>query len=130
MKVRNKTVIYIVAGDEMEKTMGIKFPNRIIIPFRENLSIGLYNSYSIDDIFIEERTKVLNVSKDEYTLKMQPIIDLDINKDYILVFGEDDCCKANLNFMINYLKEKGYSKKIKVNIVDEYTLDLIKEYEL
>ena len=44
------------------------------------------------------------------------------------MFGEDECCKANLNFMINYLKYKNYSKQVKVRIVNEYTLELIREY--
>ena len=30
--------------------------------------------------------------------------------------------------MISYLKDKGYAKPIRVNIVDEYTLDLLNEY--
>ena len=128
--MKKENVIYIVAGDEMKKTMGIKYPNRIIIPFRENLSIGQNNRFTIDNVFIEERTKALNVNKEEYIKKMKPIIDIDINKEYILVFGEDDCCKANLNFVINYLKARGYDKKIKVNIVDEYNLEIIREYQL
>lgn len=127
--MKDKDIIYIVAGDSMMELMNNKYPKRIVIPFRENLSIGTYSGFSINDKFIEERAKALNTSKKEYTKKLKPIMEIDISKEYILVFGEDDCCKANLNFMINYLKEKGYNKKIEVQIVDEYSLDLIKKYQ-
>ena len=127
--MKDKDIIYIVAGDKMMELMNNKYPKRIVIPFRENLSIGTYSGYSMDDKFIEERAKALNTSKKEYATKLKPIMEIDISKEYILVFGEDDCCKANLNFMINYLKEKGYNKPIKVQIVDEYSLDLIKKYQ-
>ena len=46
--MKKENVIYIVAGDEMKKIMGNKYPNRIIIPFRENLSIGQNHSFIID----------------------------------------------------------------------------------
>ena len=130
MKSKEDLIIYIVAGDEMKSIMESKYPNRTIIPFRENLSIGQNNRYIIDNIFIEERSKALNVSKEEYSKKIKPMIDIDTNREYVLVFGLDDCCKANLDFVVKYLRNKGYEKKIKVNIVDEYNLDIIREYQL
>ena len=55
-------------------------------------------------------------------------MDLDITKNYVLCFGEDERCKANLAFMIGYLKNRGYAKAIKVQILNEYDLDLLKKY--
>ena len=122
--------IFIVAGDEMKKLMNNKFPERIVIPFCEDLSKGEYNGFIIDNDFIENRSSFWNIKKEEYINKMKPIIDIDIDKNYILVFGEDECCQANLNFVINHLKEKGYRNKIDVEIVNEYNLDIIKEYKV
>lgn len=120
--------IYIVAGDEMKKIMEINFPNRKIIPFREDFSKGKITSEVLDNNLISERTKFWGVLETEYIKKISPILNLDLDENYILCFGEDDCCKANLTFMINYLKRKKYSKQIKVQIVDEYTLEIKKEY--
>lgn len=121
-------VIYIVAGDEMEKMMNASFPGRIIIPFCEDFSKGVCNALDFNDNFLCERSTFWNVSKSEYVEKLLPIINLDMNKDYILCFGDDDCCKANLKFMIDYLKYRKYSKMIKVQILDEYSLEIKKEY--
>ena len=119
---------YIVAGDEMARVMSEKHPDRKFIPFREDLSKGDYNGFSIDSEFIRGRASFWNVSEDEYTKNLQPIISLDMTDELVLCFGVDDCCRANLKFMISYLKGKGYNKSLRVNIVDEYTLDLLNEY--
>lgn len=125
---KTESCIYIVAGDEMKKLMNIKFPNRIVIPFCEDFSKGQCNYIDFNDIFLEERSTYWNISKSEYKKKILPIINLDITKTYMLCFGDDDCCNANLKFIINYLKYKHYSKKIKVQILDEYSLKIKKEY--
>ena len=119
---------YIVAGDEMARVMGERSPDRKIIPFREDLSKGSYNGFSIDSDFISDRASFWGVSEGEYTEKLRPIIDLDTSGDLVLCFGEDECCRANMEFMIGYLRGKGYAKALRVNIVDEYTLDLLNEY--
>ena len=123
------SIVYIVSGDEMYKIMKKKYPDRIIIPFREDLSKGEYHSFLIDEEFINERSKQWNISKDEYVNNMKDIIDIDVCKKYVLVFGEDDCCKANLSFVLQYLKKKEYLNTIDVQIVDEYSLEIIKEYQ-
>ena len=123
-------LIYIVAGDMMKDLLHKKNESLSIIPFREDLSKGSYEGYKFSKEFIENRAKVFNVSYDLYYQNIKPIINLDLSKDYILMFGEDDCCKANLNFMLNYLKDKGYKKTILVKIVDEYNLSLIREYKV
>ena len=124
----DKNHIYIVAGDEMQKLMSSKFPERDIIPFREDLSRGEYEGFSIDEEFIRHRAAFWNVSEKEYTENISPIVNLDVSQNYILCFGEDECCKANLEFVIAYLKHRGYTKSIHVQIVDEYNLEMQREY--
>lgn len=120
--------IYIVAGDEMARLMGEKHTERRIIPFREDLSRGSYDGFSIGPDFIRERATLWAVSSKEYIEKLEPIINLDTKEAFVLCFGEDECCRSNLEFMIGYLKSKGYTKPLKVQIVDEYTLELLREY--
>ena len=128
MMEKDDGLYYIVAGDEMQKLMRSKFPNRQTIPFREDFSKGGYCGFSFDESFVSNRAAFWGVSKSDYLEKLSPIAGLDITKNYVLCFGEDECCKANLAFAIGYLKNKGYEKAIKVQILNEYNLDLIKEY--
>ena len=120
--------VYIVAGDEMQKLMKKKFPERNTIPFREDFSKGDYRGFEFDDDMIRRRSTYWEVSKEEYVEKLFPIINIDLSKEYVLCFGEDKCCTFNLNFLLEYLKNLGYSKDIRVNIVNEYNLDILKEY--
>ena len=77
---------------------------------------------------ISKRASFWNLSTEDYIDKLSPIINLDITKKYVLCFGDDECCKANLAFMIENLKAKGYSQPIQVQILNEYNLELQKEY--
>ena len=119
---------YIVAGDEMARVMSDRYPHRKIIPFREDLSKGSYGGFSIDSEFIRGRALFWGVSEGEYAENLSPIIHIDLTSEIVLCFGEDGCCRANMEFVIGYLRGKGYSKPLRVNIVDEYTLDLLNEY--
>ena len=123
-----KEPVYIVAGDAMKELMEKVFPERKTIPFREDLSKGTYEGFVIDRDFIRNRASFWNVSEDEYSDKIAPIIDLDLSQNFILCFGEDDCCRANLEFLIGYLKGRGYSRTIQIKIVNEYDLNEIREY--
>ena len=128
--MNNKDIIYIVSGDEMKKMMDKLYPDYVSIPFREDFSKGLVDSYSFTDDFIKARASLFGVSNDCYYHNLKSIINIDLSKDYILVFGEDDCCKSNLNFLINYFKGKNYHKPLKVKIVNEYSLQLLNEYDV
>ena len=66
----------------------------------------------------------------DYTAKFAPIVNLDLSKNYVLCFGTDDCCKANLNFLASNLKARGYTKSLRVQIVDELSLDTLDEYTI
>ena len=126
--MEKKGNVYIVAGDEMQKLFGKLFPEYETIPFREDLSQGSYEGFCFSETFITDRASFWGVSKEDYLGKMAPIIDLDITRNYILTFGADECCAANLKFMIGYLKNKGYKKPIRVRIVNEYDLNVLQEY--
>ena len=128
MAFENANYTYIVAGDEMARVMSDRHPERKIIPFREDLSKGIYNGFAIDSDFIRSRAGFWQVSEAEYVEKLKPIIELDKDSQIVLCFGEDECCRANMEFMIGYLRGRGYSKALRVNIVNEYTLDLLNEY--
>ena len=127
MVVKNDDLYYIVAGDEMQKIINLKYPSRKTIPFREDFSKGEYRGYNIGEL-VNDRTSFWNVSLNEYIEKFSVIINLDFTKKYVLCFGDCECCKANLNFIIGYLKFNGYPNPIKVQIVNEYNLELIEEY--
>ena len=128
MAFENLGCTYIVAGDEMARVMSERHPERKIIPFREDLSKGIYNGFAIDSDFIRSRASFWKVGEAEYIKKLRPIINLDTSGDLVLCFGEDDCCRANMEFVIGYLRGRGYARALRVNIVDEYTLDLLNEY--
>ena len=119
---------YIVAGDEMQKLMALKFLDRKTIPFREDFSKGECGGFDFDAEMINKRAAFWNVSTEDYIDKLSPIINLDLIKKYVLCFGDDACCKANLAFMIGYLKARGYSQPIQVQILNEYNLELQKKY--
>lgn len=120
--------VFIVAGDEMLKLMKRKCPENTAIPFREDLSQGSWTDYSFSEAFIAARASFWNVPISDYLEKMSPIISLDVNKRYILCFGEDACCKANLGFLIGYLRKRDYSLPIQVRIVNEHNLGTVREY--
>ena len=126
----NKDYVYIVAGDCMLDKFNKLYPKYNAIPFREDFSKGSYGKPYFNDDFIINRCNTHNTTKEDYINKLKPIINLDLRKEYVLCFGEDDCCKANLKFMIDYLKNNNYKYKIRVNILNEETMDIIKEYYL
>lgn len=125
---KNENLCFIVAGDEMQKLMNKEFPERKTIPFREDFSQGEYAGFTFDNEFIRKRALLWNVSEKEYVENFSPIINLDMDERYVLCFGEDECCKANLEFMLNYLKYNGYSQPVRVQILDEYSLEIKNEY--
>ena len=128
MAFENANYTYIVAGDEMARVMSDRHPERKIIQFREDLSKGIYNGFAIDSDFIRSRASFWKVGEAEYIKKLNPIIELDTTEQIVVCFGEDDCCRANMEFVIGYLRGRGYARALRVNIVDEYTLDLVNEY--
>ena len=128
--LRKPEPIYIVAGDEMLKIFSVMYPERKAIPFREDFSQGTYHGYRFNDEFIKNRADGFGVSPESYRENLRPIMDLDFSQEYVLCFGEDECCRANLQFLISYLKENGYPYPIRVMIVDELTLAVIRQYDI
>ena len=96
--------------------------DQILVDFALSGSTG-------DEIIREIRGRKIFTDIVFYSSNYQSmIINLDITKKYVLCFGDDACCKANLAFMIENLKAKGYSQPIQVQILNEYNLELQKEY--
>ena len=52
---------YIVAGDEMQKLMALKFPDRKMIPFREDFSKGECVGFDFVAEMIEVMEKCIEV---------------------------------------------------------------------
>ena len=111
--INDNRITYILAGDEMKKLFAQMYPTINAVPFKEDLSLGDLEGYSIDEKFIEERSSFWGVTQEEYAHNISPIVELDITRSLALVFGEDDCCKANMAFMMNYLRQRGYAKPLK-----------------
>lgn len=126
----NVNYTYIVAGDGMAQLMREKHPERRLLPFREDLSKGAYKGFSIDSDFVRERALFWGISEAEYAEKLSPIINIDLKEHLVLCFGEDECCRANLRFMLDYLKSRGYKELLRVQIVDEYSLKILEEYSV
>ena len=124
----NEATVHIVAGDAMLALFRERYPELEAIPFREDLSKGSCEWREPCEEMIEKRAAFWGVTPKEYEEKLAPIIDLDISRDIVLNFGEDDCCRANLKFMTGLLKARGYSRPILVRIVNEYDLTLLREY--
>ena len=120
---------YIVAGDLMQQLMARLYPQLRSLPFCEDLSRGSYTGDIIDNAFICQRALFLGVDQTYYRDKIAPIMHLDKRRNYILCFGEDACCQANLAFLLRYLRAIGYTKPIRVRIVDELTLQILREYQ-
>ena len=128
MKYKDENLIYIVAGDEMQKLMNSEFPERNTFPFREDFSQGEHPGFNVNEEFINKRASLWNVSAKGYIENFSPIINLDASNCYVLCFGDDECCKANLEFMIGFLKNKKYSQPLRIQILDEYNLKIKNEY--
>ena len=126
--IKEQNAIYIGAGDEMVKLFAEKYPEVNAIPFRENFSVGTYGGFKFDDAFVAHRAQTFGVAVEDYKRKLAPIINLDFEREYVLCFGECECCKKNLEFLTNYLLANGYAHAIKIRIVDELTLETIREY--
>ena len=43
-------------------------------------------------------------------------------------FGEDEFCKVNLKYLLEFLNQESYQGKIKINIIDEETYEILKEH--
>ena len=123
-----KDPVYVVAGDEMCKLMRRASPEAEIVPFREDLSRGDPSGFSFSPEFVAARAAFWSVPAEDYLRHMAPVTGLDLSRDLVLCFGEDDCCRANLAFLLGYLRGRGYARPVTVRIVDERDLRLIREY--
>ena len=115
----------------MVKVFSNFYPELKTIPCNENMSIGKSSYVPFSNPFIEERIKVLNVSKEDYLNKMNPLINLDLSKEYCLVFGEDECCKKNMEMLINYFSYLDYPYHLHIIVLyDEVNLKIKEVFDI
>ena len=115
----------------MVKVFSNFYPELKTIPCNENMSIGKSSCVPFSNPFIEERIKALNVSKEDYLNKMNPLINLDLSKEYCLVFGEDECCKKNMEMLINYFSYLDYSYHLHIIVLyDEVNLKIKEVFDI
>ena len=125
-----KEKVYVVAGDEMVKLFARKYPEIRTVPFREDFSKGSHEGFSFTEELISQRSEFWGSSREEYAEKLSPVMDLDMNEEFVLCFGTDDCCVANLKFVTGYLENRGCRKPVHVLIVDELDLTVLNEYDI
>ena len=125
----DRGTVYVAAGDEMKKLLEKRFPGCECVPFREDFSRGEREGGFFTARFIEERAAFWGIPAERYREDLAPVTGLDLSRDLVLIFGEDACCRANLAFLLEYLKSRGYSRPVTVRIVDEYDLTVKREYD-
>ena len=101
------------------------------IAFNEAMIGGNKTSDIFSDEFINIRHSYHNITKEMYLEKISPIIDLrkyiDAIKRINLYFGEDSFCQINLLTLLAYLEKINYKGEIYLNLIDDYTFEIIKE---
>ncbi|MBW3111679.1 AraC family transcriptional regulator [Bacillus sp. MCCB 382] len=131
--IQNKT-LHILNGTEMYKrfkeTGFLKIEE--MIPFNEAMCYGEMCENIFSDEFIEMRTRVHNVTRDQYadiTLKpLQPLFEE--NVDHIaLWFDEDMFCQMNVLTVLAWLDQREYIGSIDLHLVDDQYKPL-NEYSL
>ena len=120
--------LHITNGEFLKKHLLNKF-NINSIPFNEAMMSGNTINTIFSDEFINFRSKQLNVSSDTYYSKIKDIILLkDKVNEYDIIylyFGLDTFCQINLLTLLAYLEQINYKNKLVLNIVDDYTNEII-----
>ncbi|MBQ9922142.1 MAG: hypothetical protein IJO52_08140 [Clostridia bacterium] len=101
------------------------------IPFNEAMMDGIATEAVFDDRFIDNRSSVHDVTKQEYLTKMQKFHDFINNQnDYdevVLWFGDDTFCQLNMLCVLAMLEKSGYIGKISSVLINDTDLSVIKE---
>ena len=120
--------LHITNGEYFKKHLLNKF-NINSIPFNEAMMSGNTINTIFSDEFINLRSKQFNVSSDTYYSKIKDIILLkDKVNEYDIIylyFGLDTFCQINLLTLLAYLEQINYKNKLVLNIVDDYTNEII-----
>ena len=122
----DKMILNITAGKCMNEKMKNEF--EVWVPFNEDMSKGEYNSKLFSYDFLIERSKIHNVTLDDYVENMKEFLEqLEKLNNYQLInlwFGEDIVCLSNSETLYNCLMQYGYKGELIINIVDENNLEL------
>lgn len=120
--------INITSGEYLNNYLKDKI-NEIFIPFNETFIQGELLYPLFDDKFIDNRLIVHKVIKIDYLNKLNEFINI---KEYIndislitLWFGKDAFCIINLLTILVYLEDLNYKEKIILNLVDDYSNEII-----
>ena len=122
--------INITSGEYLNNYLSKK-NNEVFIPFNEAIIEGELLYPLFNENFIIKRSKVHNVKEELYKQKINDFINI---KNYIneineitLWFGKDAFCIINLLTVLVYLEDNNYKGNILLNLVDDYSNEVIKE---
>jgi hypothetical protein len=126
---KNLNKITITNGDYFNNYWFEK-TNEICIPFRESMMSG----NTVDDVFSKDfitvRCDYHKISQAKYLNNLKDVISLrsKINEieEIKLFFGEDTFCQINLLTFLAYLEQINFSGKVVLNLIDDYSMQLIK----
>lgn len=97
------------------------------IPFCEVMMDGKAVTNIYSQQFIALRAEALNISENEYRVKMY-VYDILKNNDYqkiCLWFGKDTFCQVNLLTLLAYLEQIEYQGELKLNYIDDETFEVL-----
>ena len=97
------------------------------IPFCEVMMDGKAVTNIYSQQFIALRAEALNISENEYRVKMY-VYDTLKNNDYqkiCLWFGKDTFCQVNLLTLLAYLEQIEYQGELKLNYIDDETSEVL-----
>ena len=97
------------------------------IPFCEVMMDGKAVTNIYSQQFIALRAEALNISENEYRVKMH-VYDTLKNNDYqkiCLWFGKDTFCQVNLLTLLAYLEQIEYQGELKLNYIDDETSEVL-----
>jgi len=109
-------------------------PQECFIPFNEAMITGEYHTELFSKDFIKERAETHGVSEQQYFDKLKDFLDLlenldDVN-ELVLWFGDEDFCRENRKVVLETLKQKKYTGKITLNIINEETYEILNVVEI
>ncbi|MBR5507994.1 MAG: hypothetical protein IKV88_08115 [Clostridia bacterium] len=97
------------------------------IPFCEVMMDGKAVTNIYSQQFVALRAEALNISENEYRVKMY-VYDTLKNNDYqkiCLWFGKDTFCQVNLLTLLAYLEQIEYQGELKLNYIDDETSEVL-----
>lgn len=127
---KNNNILNITNGDVFNSYIS-QNDSAVYLPFNEMMMHGKTVTHIASDEFIATRIAELDTSFDEYRSKMKvfDILACDLNEyeEIRLWFGVDSFCQINLLTLLAYLEQIHYTKKVILNIIDDYSFDVLEK---